>query len=185
MIFERLMRFRTFTAVLIAGVAIALTIAPATSALSILQRHGRPGRTIMAAIQGLAPSDAAPQVINPLFAKGGIYRSPASRAAQRICIRFRVWSSNSTVTTWHVVSTWPKDCAWARRGHRIRPRAHSGQFEGLNRYRVTALITWRTRTRLLASEVLDYDKVGDYYCASNRCSIQQASDGRAFLYFIA
>ena len=178
------MRFRTLTAVLIAGVAIALTIAPATSAYSIHQRHGRPGRTVMAAIQGLAPLDTAPQVVNPFFAKGGVYRSPASRAAQKICIRFRIWSYNSTVATWNVVSTWPTDCAWARRGRRIVPHAHSQQFEALKGYRVTALITWRTRRVSLASEVLDYDRTGDYYCGSNRCSVEQAGDGRAFLYFL-
>ena len=138
----------------------------------------------MAAIQGLAPLDTAPQVVNPFVARGGVYRSPASRAAQRICIRFRIWSYDSTVATWNVVSTWPTDCAWARRGRRIRPHAHSQQFEALKGYRVTALITWRTRTRFLASEVLDYDQTGDYYCRSNRCSVQQAGDGRAFLYFI-
>jgi len=179
------MRFRTLTAVLIAGVAIALTIAPATSALTIRQSNGRPGRVVMATIQGLAPLDTAPQVVNPFSANGGVYRSPASRAAQKICIRFRIWSSDPTATTWKIVSTWRSDCAWAKRGRRMRPRAHSAQVEALKRYRVTAVITWRTRKRLLASEVLDYDKTGDYYCGSNRCSIDQTGDGRAFLYFLS
>jgi len=186
MIFAPLMRFRTFTGALIAGVAIALAVAPATTALTIYQLHGRPGRTIMAAIEGVASSGAAPQITVPLYAKGGIYRSSASRAAQRICVRFRVWvSSDSTAATWHVASTWPMRCAWTKRGHRFRPRTQSGQVEAPNQFRVTAQITWRTRKRLLGSEVLDYDNPADYYCASTRCSIQQASDGRAFLYLVA
>lgn len=185
MILEPLMRFRAFTAVLMAGVAIALTIAPATSALTIRQSNGRPGKVVMAAIQGVAANDVAPQIVNPLLKTGGIYRSPASRVAQKICIRFRIWSSDPTATTWKVVSTWRSDCAWAKRGRRMRPRAHSAQVEALKRYRVTAVITWRTRKRLLASEVLDYDKTGDYYCGTNRCSIDQTDNGRAFLYFLS
>ncbi|HUK95519.1 MAG TPA: hypothetical protein VLU96_10740 [Gaiellaceae bacterium] len=178
------MRFRTSIAVLSAA-AIVLTIAPATSALTIYQLRGRPGKTIMAAIEGMAATDASPQVINPSYKKGGIYRSPASRAIQTICVRFRVWSSDPAVESWHVFSTWPTQCGRVKRGNRFRPRARGRQVEAVKRYRVTAQITWRTGKRLLGSEVLDYDKEGDYYCASTRCSIEQTSDGRAFLYFLA